>query len=238
MRLSAAFIVLTFALGPFAQAASDVPAKPTKHDTFPLEGWQVHVDKRLLEGAGLPVGEKALPLLIERLKQIKKVVPADKVARLQKVPIWIDLTYDKLERARCRPSAQWLKEQGYDTQMAKCVHIPDAAVWCGDNHQRIQPWSVLHELAHAYHDQVLGFDNPTIEQAWKQFCDSGKYKSVDYSGGGKKQHYGLTNAKEFFAEMSESLFGRNDFYPFDREELKHAEPEIYRTMCDLWGVQP
>jgi hypothetical protein len=131
-----------------------------------------------------------------------------------------------------------LKEHGYDKEMAKAVHIPVAEKWCGDNHQRIQPWSVLHELAHAYHDQVLGFDDPQIEQAWKKFSDSGKYESVGYTGGGERKHYGLTNAKEMFAEMTESLFGKNDFYPFDRAELKRAEPELYRLMCEKWGVRP
>ena len=53
-----------------------------------------------------------------------------------------------------------------------------------------------------------------------------------------REHYGLTNAKELFAEMTESYFGSNDFYPFVTGELKQAEPEIFTLMSDLWGKLP
>jgi hypothetical protein len=38
---------------------------------------------------------------------------------------------------------------------------------------------------------------------------------------------------EFFAEMTEAYFGVNDFFPFNRAELKEAEPEIYRLMVEI-----
>ena len=40
------------------------------------------------------------------------------------------------------------------------------------------------------------------------------------------------------AEMTESYFGSNDFYPFVTGELKQAEPEIFTLMSDLWGKLP
>ena len=100
------------------------------------------------------------------------------------------------------------------------------------------PGVALHELSHAYHDQVLGFDEPRIIAAWTKFRDSGKYTSVMTSMGVMREHYGLTNAKEFFAEMTETYFGSNDFYPFVAGELKQAEPEIFALMADIWGPLP
>jgi hypothetical protein len=35
--------------------------------------------------------------------------------------------------------------------------------------------------------------------------------------------------------MSESYFGKNDFYPFDREELQKAEPELFKLLEEIWG---
>ena len=52
------------------------------------------------------------------------------------------------------------------------------------------------------------------------------------------RHYGLTNQMEFFAEMTESYFGVNDFFPFNRAELKEAEPEIYALLRDIWEAPP
>ena len=100
------------------------------------------------------------------------------------------------------------------------------------------PWVVLHELAHAYHDQVLGFDEPRIAAAWKSFCAKEGTKSVLTSPGGKREHYGRTNPQEFFAEMTESYFGSNDFFPFVTGELKESEPETYALLAEIWGPLP
>jgi hypothetical protein len=43
---------------------------------------------------------------------------------------------------------------------------------------------------------------------------------------------------EFFAEMTESYFGSNDFYPFVAGDLKQVEPEIFALMAEIWGHLP
>jgi hypothetical protein len=234
-------LVVLVAVGPTRLGRADSksePAKPTAHAVQDLEGWIVHIDQRLLAGPDKELGEGAVRLLANRLSDIKLIVPADKVARLQRVPIWLDRSHGELTSAQYHPSAAWLEEHGYDSALARCVHIPDAAEYSSRRHQSIQPWSILHELAHAYHDQVLGFENAEIMAAWQKFNDSGKYKSVLYIEGNQRQHYGLTNAKEFFAEMTEAFFGTNDFFPFNRAELQHAEPEIYELLKKVWGRKP
>lgn len=228
---AAAFTVPTLA------AAEEPPPKPKSHTSRDLEGWTVHIDNRLLDGPDKEVGDRALRLLANRLYDIKLVVPADKVTRLQRVPIWLDRTHGKLRPAQYHPSAAWLKTNGYDAALAKAVHIPDAAEFASVNHQRVQPWSVLHELAHAYHDQVLGFDHAEVRAAWERFRDSGKYKSVLHINGKPVAHYALTNEKEFFAEMTEAFFGTNDFFPFNRAELQREEPEIFALLGKLWGTR-
>ena len=75
-------------------------------------------------------------------------------------------------------------------------------------------------------------------EAAQKFRDSGKYKSVLTSYGAMREHYGLNNVKEFFAEMTESYFGSNDFYPFVSGELKQAEPEVFALFVDIWGPLP
>jgi hypothetical protein len=97
------------------------------------------------------------------------------------------------------------------------------------------PAVILHELAHAYHDQVLGFDNAEIVAAYEKAKAAGTYENVLlYTGRGVK-HYGLTNAKEYFAEATEAYFYRNDFYPFVRAELQELEPETCALLARLWG---
>jgi hypothetical protein len=214
----------------------DAPPIPKAHTERNVEGWTVHIDNRLLDGDDHKLGEHALRLLANRLYDIKHVVPAEKVKLLQKVPIWLDKSHGKLRPAQYHPSKGWLKSNGFSEELARCVHIPVAADFSSVNHQRVQPWSVLHELAHAYHDQVLGFDHEEIRAAFVRFKESKKYESVLHINGNKTKHYALTNEKEFFAEMTESFFGQNDFYPFNRAELKRDEPELYDLLAKLWGV--
>jgi hypothetical protein len=216
-------------------ATQNVPAKPTAHTIKEIEGWKVHVDDRLLSGVDKELGERALRLLGEHLKRVESVVPAEKLQRMKEVPIWLDRTHGALKSAQYHPSRAWLWGNGYDQALARCVHIPDAAGFVSPRLQHDQPWMVLHELAHAYHDQVLGFEEPRIKAAWKKFVESGKYESVKHISGEMVRHYGLTDQKEFFAEMSEAYFGMNDFFPFNREELGREEPELLKLMEEIWG---
>ena len=218
--------------------ASVPPALPTKHTTRNIEGWSVRVDDRLLAGENVAIGERALKLLTARLVAIEIVLPEPALTKLRAVTIELDLDYGELKAMQYHPDAGWLKEHGYSETLAKCAHIPRADDFLSPFENHRMPWVVLHELAHAYHDQVLSFDNARVEAVWKKFCESGKYKSVLTSPGHMREHYGLTNAKEFFAEMTESYFGSNDFYPFVTGELKQAEPEIFTLMSDLWGKLP
>ena len=218
--------------------AAEPRALPTAHTTRDIEGWTVRVDDRLLKGDGSAMGERALKLLTARLVAITIVVPEKALAKLRAITVELDLDYGDLHIMQYHPDAAWLKAHGYSETLAKCVHIPGAEEFLSPFENHRMPWVVLHELSHGYHDQVLGFEEPRIAAVWKKFCDSGKYKSVLTSPGPMREHYGLTDAKEFFAEMTEAYFGSNDFYPFVAGELKQAEPETFALMADIWGPLP
>jgi hypothetical protein len=212
--------------------------KPTAHTSRSIEGWTVRIDDRLLDAPDRDLGDRSIKLLENRLADITRNVPPDKVKWLRTVPIVLDKSHGGLVSPQYHPSAGWLRDNGYDTALAHCVHIPDAAYFSAGKMSYEQPWAVLHELAHAYHDQVLGFDDPRITAAWKAFVASGKYKSVPHMNGHLRPHYALTNPKEFFAEMTETYFGTNDFYPFTSAELRREEPDLFRLMHEIWGKLP
>jgi hypothetical protein len=212
--------------------------KPTAHTVRKVAGWTVQVDNRLLEGKDAELGSRALELLGARLRDIRAVVAPDRLKKLQSFTLWLDLSHGKLSSMQYHPSSGWLKANGYSTDLAKGVHLPRAAGFVAAGHQQRQPWSVLHELAHAYHDQVLGFGHPKITAAWKQAVESKRYDKVLLINGRRTRHYALTNQKEFFAEMSEAYFGMNDFYPFNRAELAEENPEVFRLLREIWGPVP
>jgi hypothetical protein len=133
------------------------------------------------------------------------------------------------------PDVGWLRAHGYATNLVKCVHIPEAADLVTRRNVTEQPWVVLHELAHAYHDQVLGFEEPRILKAFEDFKRSGRGDAALRYDGTRVRHYGLVDPKEFFAEMTESYFGLDDFFPFNRAELLTAEPGIFELLQTIWA---
>ena len=225
---------LSLALHTTAAPAADA-AKPESHTTRVIEGWNVRIDDRLLQPPHKELGARILKSLDARLSDIATVVGEPALSKLKGFTIVLDLSHGKLVPMQYHPSADWLKNNGYAEDLARCVHIPMAGELLAPRQINVQPWCVLHELAHAYHDQVLGFDEPRILAAYEKFKASGRGDKALLITGERVRHYGLTDQKEFFAEMTEAYFGTNDFFPFNRGELMEAEPEVFRLMADIWG---
>jgi len=221
----------------FAAASKGAEApNPTSHRVAKIEGWDVRIDDRLDAQEFKQLSIDATVLLGDRLRDIKRSLREQRVRELQKVVIQLDLSHGQLDRMQYHPSRHWLKEHDYSENLEKCIHIPVASSFASVEHQQIQPWSVLHELAHAYHDQVLGNDNRDVLAVFQSYRESGAGNNVAHINGEVVRHYALSNHKEFFAEMSEAYLGRNDFYPFVRAELKIDFPEVYELMQSIWGT--
>lgn len=219
-----------------AKQKDSVP--PIVREEREIEGWRVRFDRRLLEGPAAPIGERAQRLLKDKLYEIAQLTPAEPLEKLRKVTIVVDLDHGRLTSMQYHPSAGWLTGNGYAADLAKCVHVPSAARMVDLHHQRVQPWCVLHELAHAYHDQVLGFDDKDVRSAYESAKAGGKYDEVLHIQGHRTKHYALTTPMEYFAELSEAYFGTNDFYPFVRGELKEHDPEMHGLLEKIWGKLP
>lgn len=217
-----------------ARARSDAANKAA--ETKNLVGWTLHISPKI-DAAAL---NKALPLLQAQLEEIVRVVPAEAVIELQKVPLWINPEYPKAPpRAEYHPGAGWLKDNGRDSVMAKGVEFTNVRIFEAET--RRMPNFALHELAHAFHDRVLGFENAEIEAVFEKAKAAGKYDKVQRqdSEGRKRlaKAYAMTNAKEYFAECTEAFFTRNDFFPFTRDELKAHDPEMFALLEKLWGTK-
>ncbi len=200
-----------------------------------IEGWNVHIEPALIDGAHKQEGAKALGMLANHLQRIKILVPADPLARMQQVPIWIEHDHPRLKSMQYHPSKIWLVTNGHDPRLEKKVHITQARELLSRDQMLKHPAVVLHELAHGYHDQILGFDQEEIIAAYEKAKASGIYENVLLHTGKKVKHYGLSNHKEYFAEGTEAYFYRNDFYPFVRAELKEHDPVFHGLLAKIWG---
>lgn len=234
---AAGVVAVWWAVAAVAADGGAAPPQPLSRSPRVIEGWTLRVDDRLLEeGADAAIGAEALRCIAAKLADIRTVVPAARLADLRAVPIVLDVRCGDLRSMQYHPSAEWLTGHGYPADLARCVHLPVAADVATPRNIREQPWVLLHELAHAYHDRVLGFDEPRIRAAFERFVAGGRGERTLLHDGSRTRHYALTDHKEFFAEMTESWFGSNDFHPFNRAELLETEPEIAALMAAVWGV--
>ena len=203
-----------------------------------ISGWSVNVSQTLL-ASDRQATDKVLELLKGQLENIKRVVPQAALVKIQKVPLWISPEYPGVRpTAEYHPGAGWLRLHGRDPAMAKGVEFTNVRVF--ESECRRMPMMVLHELSHAYHDQVLGYNNREIRTAYDHAKAGGAYDRVERHFGDERKTferaYALTNPQEYFAECSEAFFGVNDYFPFTRAELAKHDPEMTALLGKLWGT--
>ena len=199
-----------------------------------IEGWHVLVNEKLLVETNLC--EQSLKLLAAQLYQIVRVVPTEPLAKLRQIPIWVERSSPQFPCMCYHESRDWLSTHGVNPEKTGAVELanPEAFLaWTRD-----QPWMVLHELAHGYHQRFLGPDHTGIRRCYEQAKAGKSYESVLRINGKRDRHYALNNEKEYFAEATEAFFGTNDFYPFTRAELKEHDPEMFKLLCEVWDVSP
>jgi len=225
---------LCLPLGVICASAAELPYEPrTSYEQRDVEGWSCWINRRLLQHGEL--AEPTLKLLQVKLYDIRRVVPDPALARLRAIPIWVELDDDKFDPCCCyHVSAQWLREHGFHPEKAQSVEICNAARfldWSGQ-----QPFMILHELAHGFHDREFGYDEPRILAAYRKAKESGRYEKVLRYTGRTERHYALNNQMEYFAEATEAYFGVNDFYPFVHAELRQFDPVAYDLLREIWGA--
>jgi hypothetical protein len=198
-----------------------------------LEGFRVLVSPKARQFPAET--ETALRLLEGKLAEIARLLPAEKVNALRKVAFWVEWDSEPNGAAEYHISADWLRKHGYNPEKAGAIEISNVLNFM--LRQQEQPTMVLHELAHGYYYRVMGGDRSAdVSRAYENAVRSGLYLSVDHVRGGKKRAYAIINKVEYFAELTEAYFGRNDFYPFVRQELAAYDPAGYGLMGRAWGA--
>jgi hypothetical protein len=227
--------------GLFAAVAQNDPSSPAKKvgwvETVKLDlhGWTVHADRKLVDGDAKALGARTLSMLGNHLERIAILMPEKQLAEMRKLEIFIEHSHPELGSMQYHPGVDWLNERGYDPRLVKKVHIPQAAELISRQQMLKHPAVILHELAHAYHDQVLGFDEPEIIKAYDDAMKKGIYEKSLLHTGETVKHYATTDHKEYFAEATEVYLYHNDFYPFVNAELKQHDPTAYAVMEKVWG---
>lgn len=214
-----------------SKISSDAPP-PDKKRVFSettLSGFRILFDPARRESAEM---KETFRILAEKLEEIAKIVKPKHLAGLKKVPVWIEYINKTDGAVWYHPDKNWLVSNGYPAEMERSVEIKSMRNFI--DWQADQPYMVLHEFAHAHQDLFAADLQSRVAAAYDAALASGKYESVPYVRGGKQRAYAMNNKVEYFAELTEAYFGKNDYYPFTREDLKTFDPAGYKIMQEAW----
>jgi len=198
-----------------------------------VEGWTVELNASLIE-TDPALARLATTTLATSLKAIADQLPPKRVTELRRILIWMDdIAAEAPHTAAYHPTtSKWPLENGFPAAKAGSVDLGKAKSFL--NAIKTQPSIVMHELAHAFHELSLGYDNPRIRAAYEHAVQSGLYQSVRNFRGSYVKAYALTNQGEYFAELTESFYGKNDYFPFVRDELKSYDPVGFEAVRSAW----
>ena len=224
-----------------ASGHSKFPA-PAGYQRQSHKGWSVFIHDTLLKTHPKET-QRALELLEHQLQDIIDRVPAHAVSYLKKVPLYFSPSDIGHGGACHHPSSNWLKNNNRPVEMAKTIEFSNILKF--EHETRRMPNFALHELAHAYHNHLLGDQHPAILKAYKAAKKSGKFTKLPKRTGdlkkpltvGKGPTYAMTNQMEYFAETTEAYFGENDITPYDRASLREWDPKVIPLLEKVWGVQ-
>ena len=133
-------------------------------------------------------------------------------------------------------SKEWLIEQKMDLRLygnIEVLNIKNFAQWS----TKYQPMMTVHELAHAYQYFYVGWYHPLIKDTYNKAMDQNLYQNVPYlrPDGKKMKAYAATNEHEYFSELTETYFGPNEFFPFNKTQLAEYDPNGLKMLERVWG---
>ena len=196
--------------------------------------WLVLVSDEL-RGSQPAATARALELLEVQCRRVSDALvdAPEALQAVTKVVLWFSPQYEGFRmKAEYHPGAKWIEDNGRHPLLTKSVELTNIPIL--EKECVRMPMLLLHELAHAYHDQVVGGNNPKVLAAFREAVLKKSYEKVARHNGRPQKAYAITNPQEYFAETSEAYFGQNDFYPFDRHDLLQHDPNMFAVLASLW----
>ena len=223
--------------------------KTKKMGVYIIEGFEVFTSPTLLAEPGFTHQKlgMALDAVQAYLFVLDKFLPTEAMNALRgsSLSIYIehpsrqsrwDPCMDAFTGACYNPN---LNQIGIRTHGATNSILPDTK---SDKAEGIN--TLLHEMAHAYHFQVIlgRFNNPCIIDAYKR--NKHLYYDTEYFSEGVNIGHPLflptdttyltTNEMEYFARLTELYFLDLYHYPYHRAEFYRYDPDSYLVIQEAW----
>ena len=214
--------------------------KVAGYRAYTVQGFTVLIHDDVFEADANKFERPPLEVLDRELATVVKVVNAKSAEALRRLVVWVewDEAATGVENGRPGVTVAVYRGGGPDVMAAEGLHPLKAKTVDVLNMKALtrehQPKRdsarcvLLHEFAHAVHDQLLGRDNAPIKAAYAQGMERKLYD--------QKTHYAATNAVEFFAELTCCYLDRLPYYPNTRDDLKKHDPATFKLMETVWSA--
>ena len=189
---------------------ADLPGgTPSGYERREIEGFTVYVNQDVFKHPYDRWGRAPLSVLERELNDLRRILVPKIVSVLQEVPIWAEWdVHDQINPGAIARyyggSADGLVKLGGDGRKANCVEILTLRRLGEIRHPGtpLQQVIILHEMAHAVHHRLLGWQNPELKATFQQAVDRKLYDEVNDRFGRRAKAYARTNELEYFAEIS------------------------------------
>lgn len=205
--------------------------EPSSHyQLWNVEDWQVYIHKDLLPGGEHEqTGAQAIAKLQYGLAKMRQMVAEPALGKMMAVKIWLEVNSTRGKHGRTaayqyHPGLAWLVKMDFHPGKVKCVEYGNAASLAKRSELKAVDVTV-HELAHAFHDLVLGFEDEDVIAAHNRARTQGKYPDKDWVV--------RTNHKEFFAGLTQRYFRSED----ERKTLAERDP-VFAGKLEEYYDQP
>lgn len=202
-----------------------------------IEGFTVLVSKEAASADATGFEKKPAEVLEQELKLVVAALPKKHLEFVRSIPVWVEWD-EKVALPNIREgfatavyyggSQQSLLPDGKNSPRFRAVTVLSLAKLTAIHQpQNDFPGSILlHEFAHAVHDQRVGRDTAAaIGTAYRQALERKLYD---------RNLYVASNESEFFAELSSAYFDRLAYFPRNRAELKKHDPVTFRILDGIW----
>jgi hypothetical protein len=219
------------------------PKKKAPIDAIPgykihtIQGYTVVVSQDVLDVDTSKMKRTPLEAIEFELKNVSTLLTGKAVETMRKIPVWAEWD-ERIAVGNGRSGVAYgtyysgnqfqALVSGMNPKKAKCVVIHLTKNLTEEYQEKTKPDQLLllHEFAHAVHDQLLGFDHAGIQTGFQQAMARKLYE---------KSSYCATNDKEFFAEMTCAYLDRISYFPNKRADLQKHDPATFKLMETIWG---
>lgn len=140
-------------------------------------------------------------------------------------------------------SAIWLRANGFDAEREGVIEIYNATDFL--TNKPVFPMTLVHELTHRLQYLAAQSGNPSgvatrMAELYKRAVESGKGNKVAHilspEGELRAAPWMKTEWREYFANLAEAFFGRDQYYPFTRDDLISYDREACEALAELWAT--